>query len=296
MSEGLLAVALGAGMLAAVNPCGFALLPAYLSLLIAGDQSPTRTRAVLRALGLTGCMTLGFALVFALFGLAVAPVFSGVQRHLPWFTIGFGILLVAVGVMLLLGHSVRVPRLPRLRRRRAVKPVTRSFTSMTGFGASYALASLSCTIAPFLAVVVGGFRASSLLDGVALFLAYAVGMGLVVGTVAVTTALASGTLTTYLRRSGSWAPRVAGLLLAVAGAYVAYYGWWEIRVLDGRGFDDPVIAGAAFVQQALERLVTGPGPAGWLAIGSLLIVLTVLGGRLRRRRSLSSAASGGSAG
>ncbi len=42
----LLAVALGAGLLAAVNPCGFALLPAYLSLLVLGDQPPTRSRAV----------------------------------------------------------------------------------------------------------------------------------------------------------------------------------------------------------------------------------------------------------
>lgn len=34
MGGGLLGVSLGAGMLAAVNPCGFALLPAYVSLLL----------------------------------------------------------------------------------------------------------------------------------------------------------------------------------------------------------------------------------------------------------------------
>ena len=41
MSESL-ALALAAGMLAAVNPCGFALLPAYLSVLVIGDDSPAR--------------------------------------------------------------------------------------------------------------------------------------------------------------------------------------------------------------------------------------------------------------
>ncbi len=290
MSEGLLAVALGAGMLAAVNPCGFALLPAYLSLLISGDDPPTRTRAVLRALGLTGSMTLGFVLVFAVFGLVVAPVASGVQQYLPWFTVALGLALGILGALMLLGRSVS---LPRLTLGRGAKPLTRSFTSMTGFGVSYAVASLSCTIAPFLAVVVGGFRASSAVDGVALFLAYAAGMGLVVGTVAVTMALASSTLTTYLRRSGSWTPRAAGLVLALSGAYVAYYGWWEIRVLDGRGFDDPVIAAAATVQQTLERLVTAPGPAGWLLAGGLLVTMTVLGSRLRRRRELNFATTGG---
>ncbi len=280
MSQGLLAVALGAGMLAAVNPCGFALLPAYLSLLIAGDQPPTRTRAVARALGLTGSMTLGFALVFALFGLAVAPVASSLQQHLPWFTVVLGLALVVLGLMLLAGRSIT---LPRWGRSKGGRPLTRSFTSMAGFGASYAVASLSCTIAPFLAVVVGGFRASSVLEGIALFLAYAVGMGLVVGTVAVATALASGTLVGRLRRAGAWTPRAAGLLLALSGAYVGYYGWWELRVLSGADASDPVIDQATSVQQTLAGLVAAPGPGGWLVAGTVLVLVAVVAGRVRRR-------------
>lgn len=275
-----MAVALGAGMLAAVNPCGFALLPAYLTLLITGDQPPSRPRTVGRALGLTASMTLGFAFVFALFGLAIAPVASGLQQHLPWFTVVLGLGLVVLGLVLLAGRSVT---LPRVRRSKPGRPLTRSFTSMAGFGASYAVASLSCTIAPFLAVVVGGFRASSVVEGVALFLAYAVGMGLVVGTVAVATALASGSLVGHLRRSGAWAPRGAGLLLALSGSYVAYYGWWELRVLSGSASDDPVIDTAARVQQTVAGLVAAPGPGGWLLAGSVLVIVAVVAGRVRRR-------------
>ena len=108
---------------------------------------------------------------------------------------------------------------------------------MAGFGAGYAVASLSCTIAPFLAVVVAGFRAGSPLDGLLLFAAYAAGMGVIVGTLAVATALASPgaspATVSRMRRAGAWVPRAAGALLAVAGAYVAYYGWWELRVLAG---------------------------------------------------------------
>ncbi len=39
-----LLLALTAGMLGAVNPCGFAVLPAYLSILVAGDgpDAPSR--------------------------------------------------------------------------------------------------------------------------------------------------------------------------------------------------------------------------------------------------------------
>lgn len=269
-------------MLAAVNPCGFALLPAYLSLLIAGDQAPTRSRAVARALGLTGSMTLGFALVFAVFGLVVAPVASGLQQHLPWFTVVLGLGLVVLGLLLMGGRSIT---LPRFRGSTRARPLTRSFTSMAGFGASYAVASLSCTIAPFLAVVVGGFRTSSVLEGVALFLAYAAGMGLVVGTVAVATALASGTLVGHLRRSGAWAPRAAGLLLTLSGAYVAYYGWWELRVLAGAETSDRVIGAATRVQQTLAGLVAAPGPGGWALAGAVLVVVAVVTGRVRHRRT-----------
>ncbi len=60
------------------------------------------------------------------------------------------------------------------------------------------------------------------------FIAYAAGMGLVVGTVAVAVALARDAIVRGIRRSGQWVPRLSGLLLVLAGAYVAYYGWWEI--------------------------------------------------------------------
>ncbi len=281
MSEGLLALALAAGMLAAVNPCGFALLPAYLSLLVLGDRPITSARAVGRALWLSAAMTLGFAGVFAAFGLAIAPFASEVQRQLPWFTLALGLVLAAVGLLVLTGRQVKVPRLARRSRGR---PLTASFGSMAGFGAGYALASLSCTIAPFLAVVVAGFRTDSTAVGMALFLAYAAGMGLVVGTVAVATALTSDGLIRRLRRSGSWVPRVSGLLLLVAGLYVAYYGWWELRVLGGGATRDPVIEAAADLQRSLAGLVEAPGAVGWLAGGLVLVAVAAAAGRRRHRQ------------
>lgn len=282
MSEGLLAVALGAGMLAAVNPCGFALLPAYVSLLLTGSDSLSRPVAVARAAVLSLAMTSGFAGVFAVFGLVISPVAGQLQRHLPWFTVALGVTLAMMGLWLAAGRTLALPRLGRASRSTTPRPLTRSFWSMAGFGASYAVASISCTIAPFLAVVVGGFRSGSVLDGVTLFLAYAVGMGLVVGTLAMATVLASPTTVGRLRGAGRWAPRAAGALLAAAGAYVAYYGWWELRVLDGGDPDDPVIQAAAWLQQQLASLVDSIGPLGWITAGALL-VLAVLASQRRAR-------------
>ncbi len=276
-------MALAAGMLAAVNPCGFALLPAYVSLLLTDGGTSGRGEAVLRALAITLAMTAGFAGVFTLFGLAIAPVASSLQQHLPWFTIALGVVLLVMGVAMLGGRSVALPRLSLPRSGRpGPAPLRRTFASMAGFGASYALASLSCTVAPFLAVVVAGFR-SDTVDGIALLLAYAAGMGLVVGTLAMATVLASPRVVTGLRQAGRWTPRIAGALLAVAGAYVAYYGAWELRVLGGGETADPVIDTAAAIQQWLANAVDAIGPSGWLALG-LLLLLSIWALGIRQRR------------
>lgn len=103
------ALALGAGMLAALNPCGFALLPAYLTLLVTRDQ-PSRAVAVTRALMMTAAMTAGYTAVFAVFGLVVAPVASSAQLYLPWFSLAAGLALAGVGLWLLAGRTIAVPR------------------------------------------------------------------------------------------------------------------------------------------------------------------------------------------
>lgn len=276
MGEGAILLALGAGVVAAVNPCGFALLPAYLSVLLLDDQ-PSRGLAVARALRATAALTAGFAGVFALFGLAVAPVASSVQQYLPGFTVVLGLVLVVAGGWVLSGRSLWSPA---LRTGRAGRPLTASTWSMTGFGASYAVASLGCTVAPFLAVVATAFRSATILEGVALFLAYAAGMGLVVGTAAVAVALSRQGLVRRLRRSGRLLPRVSGALLVLAGGYVAWYGAWELRVLHAGAGADPVVAAAGELQRWLAAHVATIGAGGFLAA---LVVLAGLGVLLRQR-------------
>ena len=84
------ALALSAGMLAAVNPCGFALLPAYLSFLSSTTRAAAGRRQIGRASPLTAAMTLGFVAVFGVFGLLAAPAADAVARHLPWVSIASG--------------------------------------------------------------------------------------------------------------------------------------------------------------------------------------------------------------
>ena len=279
------ALALAAGMLAAVNPCGFALLPAYLSFLVLGDVAPSRSVAVARALALTAAMTAGFAAVFAVFGLVVAPVASSVQQHLPWFTVGLGLLLVLCGGWLVAGRALPTIGMPSVRSGSGEGPVvTRSALSMMAFGASYAIASIGCTIGPFLAIVVSSFRSGSIAGGIGLFLAYAAGMGLAVGTAAVLVALAQSAAVRTVRRAGAAAHRLAGGILVVVGAYVAYYGWYEIRVLRMGATRDPVVGVGEDLQRwASEALDRVGVPTVAVALGLVLVAVVVLPPMYRRR-------------
>jgi cytochrome c biogenesis protein CcdA len=203
-----------------------------------------------------------------------------VQRHVPWFTVAWGLVVAGLGCWLLAGRD-----LPGVARWRVRGPaVRRSAVSMVAFGAAYALASLGCTVGPFLAVVVASFRAGSAVEGAALFVAYAVGMGLVVGVAAVAVALARASALGRVRRLGPVLQRVAGAVLVLGGGYVAYYGWYELRVFAGGGTGDPVVAAAESAQRVLAGAVERVGPAGFglvlLALAGAGAVLMV---RARRR-------------
>ena len=281
MGDVPLGLAVAAGAVAAVNPCGFALLPAYLSVLVrAGDDDPARGAALVRALTATAAITSGFAAVFLAFGLVLAPVADLIQRQLPWFTVAFGLAVAVAGGWVLAGRD-----LPGFTRWAGRGPaLTRSLLSMMLFGAAYALASLGCTIGPFLAIVVSSLRAGSVLDGIVLFLAYALGMGVLVGTAAVAVALARTALIGRLRRLAMALSRTGGAIMLLAGSYVAYYGWYEVRLLGGGEATDPVIAAATAAQGWLADAVDNVGPATIAATFVATVLACLVLARLARRR------------
>ncbi|NHC46020.1 cytochrome c biogenesis CcdA family protein [Motilibacter aurantiacus] len=278
MSDVPLALAAAAGMLAALNPCGFALLPAYLSLVLA--DAPGRSRAAVtgRALRFAGAMTLGFVGAFALFGLALRPVAGPLQQRLPWLTVALGVGCVLLGGWLLLGRGLGVRALVA---RRAPR-VDGSFPATVVLGVAFAGASLGCTVGPFLAIVVSSLRAGSLLEGGALFLAYALGMGAVVATAAVAVAQARSWLVRRMRAAAPYVSRAGGAVAVLSGAYVAYYGWYELRVLRGELQGDPVVEAAGRLQGVLADGLDRAGLGAVLAALAVLVVAGVGIGPARR--------------
>ncbi len=272
--------ALAAGLVAALNPCGFAMLPAYLALVVAGEQGQhSKVTAVARALAVTAMMALGFLLVFGTFGLVIAPLAGSVQQYLPAVTVVIGAALVGLGSWMLTGREITV-LLPRPGR----GAPSAQLGSMFGYGLAYAIASLSCTIGPFLAVTAGTFRGGSVLAGLLAYLAYGTGMALVVGVLAVATALASSAVTRGARRLLPHINRISGVLLVVVGLYVGYYGIYELRLYLGNGpASDPVVDAAGWVQDALAGWVDRIGPLPLLLALIVLLAGTALLTYSRRR-------------
>ncbi len=230
MIDGAFALAFAAGMVATFNPCGFAMLPAYLAYFLGlDDESSDTPAAVLQGLKVSGVLTLGFVLVFGVAGFVLTAA-SGIQEHLSWVTMVIGLLLIVLGFAFLFGFEPSIA-LPRLERGAG----DRQLGSMLVFGVSYAVASLSCTIAPFLAVTGGMFGRSdqSFLSGLLVYVTYALGMGLVLGVLTMAVALARQGLVTALRGAMPYVHRFSGALLILAGLYMSWYGYWESRVFDG---------------------------------------------------------------
>ena len=282
MNSDLVGLAFAAGMVAAFNPCGFAMLPAYLTLVVQRD-SVGRPAAVARALAATAAMALGFLAVFGAFGALTVSLASTVARYMPYVTLVVGAVLLALGVWLLTGRELAVSW-NRLAGNGRWAPTSR-LGSMFGYGVGYAIASLSCTVGPFLAVTGSSLRSGSPLTAVAVYAAYAAGIALVVGVLAVAVALASTGTVDRMRRILPYVNRISGVILVVVGLYVAYYGWFEVRLFAGGSAQDPVIGAAGRIQRTLAGWVYTHGAWPWLVTLAVLVTLVLAAVVRQRRRS-----------
>lgn len=295
-----LAYAFTAGLVAAINPCGFALLPAYLSYFLGLDQtnsgtgngtdgdetastdsvatatttsnrdattSRVRTNPIVRALIVSLAVTAGFVLVFAIMGFAWSSISGLIGRRLPYFTLIVGVFLAILGVAMLRGFEPLIS-LPQFTRKRQ----DRELGSMFIYGVSYAVASLSCTIPIFMAVVITTLERDSFATGIAVFITYALGMGTTLAVLTVSVALAREGLVQRFRRILPYMNTISGVLLIIAAAFVTYYAWVEIQELNTQQ-SSSLVKWSRSVQASLQRWVETVGPLK-LGLGALVVIVT----------------------
>ncbi len=269
------------GTVATVNPCGFALLPAYLARRLGTDGSGVSdtSDALLRAFAVGAVTTGGFLVVFGVAGGAVSLGAFWLTVALPWAGLVIGLVLAAMGVAVLAGRAVRI-NLPM------AKPAA-SGSGLQGdflFGIGYGVASLSCTLPLFLAVtgtaITGGIIASALS-----FAAYALGMGAVLTALAVGAAISRSGLAAVMGSLLPYVNRASGALLLLAGLYVVFF--WAYAVV-------PLELPAQFSAIVMGEQLSGAlrswlgGSIGQTAIYTLLALLAFLFAWILWRRRKSS--------
>ncbi len=218
-----LGFAFAAGMASAVNPCGFAMLPAYLGLYLGSNQEAPPKRQLGKALLVGLSVTAGFVVLFGTAGLIIAiGARSAVVGILPWLGLGIGIILAVTGAWMVGGGKLY----SGLAARAASRIGDPSQVSPKGyflFGLSYGTASLGCTLPIFLTVVGTSLAVSNLGASFGQFLLYALGMGLVIMALTLGLAVAKGAMVGAVRKALPYVQPVGAWLMVIAGAYIVFY-------------------------------------------------------------------------
>jgi cytochrome c-type biogenesis protein len=210
---------LTAGMVAAFNPCGIAMLPSYISYLIGGEGGKIRpTSAALKGLGLGISMTTGFLTVFILAGFLISLLGRTLTGIFPILLLLMGVFIALLGLGMLLGKHLPVKTLSF-----QVKP---GKWSVYFYGIAYAITSLSCTLPAFLLVISQSINDNDMTAVIIKFIVYSLGMGLVVTAITIASLISRQYVQKILKQHIGWIEQLAAVIIVLSGLYIAYY--WSL--------------------------------------------------------------------
>lgn len=262
--EGNFAYSFLLGVLAAVNPCGFVLLPTYLLWYLGIEIGAERTGAVdslRRGLSVGVAVSSGLVLLFVVIGIISRTFTTVIQDNAKYAALVVGVALVAAGVAMLGGWKPNVLQ-PNVTLQR-----TRTFRNMFLFGIVYAVASIGCTIGLLTSVIMGSVGRQGYVSGVISIALYGIGMAALVTSLTVALAFARVGLLTALRRSLPWFDRLSALAVLLTGLYLTWYWWGAITE---RG-SDAVTGRVDDWQTSLVEFLEGVG--AWRLATVFLVVI-----------------------
>jgi cytochrome c biogenesis protein CcdA len=220
------------GAVAAFNPCGFALLPAYLGLYLREDATGSGIGARLaRSIAVAGVVGATFTVLFGVVGAVFSLASSFIVRSLPWVGLGVGVLLVGVGGLTLAGRTVSTSLPQRLAARVGRGANSSGMRGYTAFGLAYGAASLGCTLPLFLSLVGTATAAGGRGTTAIAYVLYGAGMAAALGAVTIVAGAVSFGVLGRARRFGHAVSSLGGALLLLSGAYVVYYWLTAGRLL-----------------------------------------------------------------
>lgn len=230
--EGNFAYSFLLGVMAAVNPCGFVLLPTYLIYYLGlelGRDNETSVTTLRRSLTVGASVSAGFVGLFLVVGIISRAFTTIIRDNAKYAALVIGLALIAMGIAMLRGWKPPVAQ-PDVSVERK-----RTVWNMVLFGIVYAIASIGCTIGLLISVILGSVNRNGFASGVVSIVLYGAGMGLLVTSLTVALAFARVGLVGALKRSLRWFDRVSAMFVLLTGLYLSWYWYGAItnRSSDG---------------------------------------------------------------
>ena len=284
--DGRFAYSLTLGMVAAINPCGFVMLPTYLMyyLGLEGARPGSQRASLQRALLVSAATSAGFVSVFVVVGTISRLFTSAIEDNAKYAGFAIGVAMVILGCFMLAGWKppLAIPAIGEGKER------SRTFASMFGYGIAYAVASIGCTLPLLVAAVFGTFSSDGFVSGVAAVALYGAGMGLIVTALTVSLSFASGGLMRVLRSAMQYVDRVAALFVMATGFYLTWYWYADISERAGK---DGLTSRVGNWQNSIHDLATRIGVWKLLVIFLVPVVAAIGYVTTSRRRERQQADS-----
>ncbi len=251
------------GLVAAVNPCGFILLPTYLMYFLGleGVRPGTQRATLRRALLVSASLSAGFIAVFLVAGAISYNFTTWINENSKYATVVIGASLLVLGIAMLFGYKLPFMT-PDLR---TGDTTERTVRAMFVFGLAYAVASIGCTIGLFIATVFSTSAREGVAAGVANVLAYGAGMALLVSALTIALAFANTSLLKVLRSGMPYVDRIAAAFVVLSGLYLLWYFYW----VDLREDGDPITDWAQDRQAQATRFLDD----NWRVVAVVLVVV-----------------------
>jgi cytochrome c biogenesis protein CcdA len=229
--EGNFAYSFILGIMAAVNPCGFVLLPTYLVYYLGTElnrEDENKTTTLRRGLSVGIAVSSGFIGLFLIVGIISRAFTTVIRDNAKYAALVIGIGLVAMGIAMLFGWKLPISQ-PDVSVQRK-----RTTWNMFLFGIVYAIASIGCTIGLLISVILGSINRHGFVSGVISIVLYGLGMGLLVTSLTVALAFARVGLVSTIKKSFKWFDKVSAVFVVLTGMYLS---WYWLGAITDRGTD-----------------------------------------------------------
>ena len=276
--EGNFAYSFILGVLAAVNPCGFVLLPTYLIFFLGTREEPNldTSQRLRRALVVSSGISIGFLAIFFVIGVISRLFTQWIEMNAKYASLAIGVVLVVGGARMLTGWTPKfaLPEIGGVQ--------TRTFRATVIYGVAYAVASIGCTIGFLTTAVFGSIALHGFVSGVLSILLYGLGMAMLVTALTVSLAFAKTGLLTIVKNQLHLIQRLGAVFVTLTGIYLVFY--WYAAISETRS--------ASFVtrierwQTRVASFLQQQGAFRLAVVLTIVVAMAIVASR-RKARALS---------